>query len=38
MNVNVPFENNPHAFAIIFIISIFISVILGITMAKKEMF
>ncbi|HIH74558.1 MAG TPA: magnesium transporter CorA family protein [Methanosarcina sp.] len=38
MNVDVPFENNPHAFTIIFIISLFFSVILGITLAKKEMF
>jgi len=38
MNVDVPFENNPHAFTIIFIISMFFSVILALTMAKKEMF
>lgn len=38
MNVDVPFENNPHAFAIIFIISMFLSVILAVTMARKEMF
>jgi magnesium transporter len=38
MNVDVPFENNPHAFAIIFIISMFLSVILAVTMARKQMF
>lgn len=38
MNVDLPFGNNPHAFTIIFIISMLLSVILGITMAKKEMF
>lgn len=38
MNVDVPFENNPHAFTIIFIISMFLSVILAVTMARKEMF
>jgi magnesium transporter len=38
MNVDVPFENNPHAFAIIFTMTIFFSVILAITMARKQMF
>jgi len=38
MNVNVPFQGNPHAFTIIFIISMFFSVILAITMVRKEMF
>ena len=38
MNVDVPFEHNPHAFAIIFIITIFFSVILALTMVKKQMF
>jgi magnesium transporter len=38
MNVDVPFENNPHAFAIIFTMTIFFSVILAITMVRKQMF
>ncbi|MDD4250286.1 MAG: magnesium transporter CorA family protein, partial [Methanosarcina sp.] len=38
MNVSVPFQGNPHAFTIIFIISMFFSVILAITMLRKEMF
>jgi magnesium transporter len=38
MNVDVPFENNPHAFAIIFLITMFFSVILALTMVKKQMF
>ncbi|HPS88642.1 MAG TPA: magnesium transporter CorA family protein, partial [Methanosarcina vacuolata] len=32
MNVDVPFENNPHAFVIIFIMTLFFSMILAITM------
>jgi magnesium transporter len=38
MNVDVPFENNPHAFAIIFLMTMFFSVILALTMVKKQMF
>ena len=38
MNVSVPFQGNPHAFTIIFIISMFFSVILAVTMMRKEMF
>jgi magnesium transporter len=38
MNVDVPFENNPHAFTIIFIISMFFSIIIALTMVRKEMF
>jgi len=38
MNVDVPFENNPHAFAIIFMITMLISGVLAITMVKKQMF
>lgn len=38
MNVDVPFENNPHAFTIIFIISMFFAIIMALTMARKEMF
>lgn len=38
MNVDVPFENNPHAFAIIFSITIFFSVILALTMFRKQLF
>jgi len=38
MNVEVPFENNPHAFAIIFSMTIFFSVILAFTMFRKQLF
>lgn len=38
MNVAVPFRDNPHAFAIIFMITMLISGILAITMIKKQMF
>jgi magnesium transporter len=38
MNVEVPFENNPHAFAIIFVMTMFFSVILAFTMVKKQLF
>lgn len=38
MNVDVPFENNPHAFVIIFIITLFFSMILAITMLRKQLF
>ena len=38
MNVDVPFENNPHAFAIIFSITMFFSVILALTMFRKQLF
>jgi magnesium transporter len=38
MNVDVPFGNNPHAFAIIFIMTMIFSVILALTMVKKQLF
>ncbi|AKB55800.1 MULTISPECIES: magnesium transporter CorA family protein [Methanosarcina] len=38
MNVDVPFENNPHAFVIIFIMTLFFSLILAITMLRKQLF
>ncbi|AKB83241.1 Magnesium and cobalt transport protein CorA [Methanosarcina barkeri 3] len=38
MNVDVPFENNPHAFVIIFIISLVFSTILAFTMVRKQLF
>jgi magnesium transporter len=38
MNVDVPFENNPHAFVIIFLMTLFFSVILAVKMIKKQMF
>jgi len=38
MNVDVPFENNPHAFAIIFVMTMFFSVFLAITMVRKQLF
>jgi magnesium transporter len=38
MNVDNPLENVPHAFAIIFLMTTFFSVILAITMVKKQMF
>lgn len=38
MNVDVPFENNPHAFVIIFIMTLFFSMILAITMVRKQLF
>jgi magnesium transporter len=38
MNVDIPFENNPHAFAIIFIMTMVFSVILALTMVKKQLF
>lgn len=38
MNVDNPLENVPHAFAIIFLMTIFFSVILALTMVKKQMF
>ncbi|HEY3362913.1 MAG TPA: CorA family divalent cation transporter [Methanosarcina sp.] len=37
-NVDVPFENNPHTFAIIFIISFVFSVVLALTMVRKQLF
>jgi magnesium transporter len=38
MNVDVPFEYNPHAFVIIFIISLVSSTILALTMLRKQLF
>ncbi len=38
MNVDVPFENNPHAFLIIFMISMWVSVVLSIIMVRKKLF
>lgn len=38
MNVDVPFKSNPHAFAIIFIMTLFFSMILALTMVKKQLF
>ncbi len=38
MNVHVPFENNMHAFVIIFIMSTLFSVILAVVMFRKELF
>lgn len=38
MNVDVPFENNPHAFTIIFIMTLVSSVVLALTMVKKQLF
>ncbi|PAV14550.1 magnesium transporter [Methanosarcina spelaei] len=38
MNVDVPFEYNPHAFVIIFIISLVFSTILAFTMVRKQLF
>jgi magnesium transporter len=38
MNVDNPLENVPHAFAIIFLLTMFFSVILAYTMVKKQMF
>jgi len=38
MNVSVPFENNPHAFVIIFSISIVLSIILVFILMKRKMF
>lgn len=38
MNVEVPFENNPHAFVIIFIISLVFSTIIALTMLRKQLF
>jgi magnesium transporter len=38
MNVDNPLENVPHAFAIIFLLTMFFSVILAFTMVKKQMF
>jgi len=38
MNVDVPFEHNPHAFAIIFSITMFFSAILALTMFRKQLF
>jgi magnesium transporter len=38
MNVGIPLAGNPHAFAIIFLMTIFFSVILALTMVKKQMF
>lgn len=38
MNVDVPFENNPHAFVIIFIMTLFFSMIIALTMVKKHLF
>jgi magnesium transporter len=38
MNVDVPFQNNPHAFVIIFVMTMFFSVILAFTMVKKQLF
>ena len=38
MNVDVPFQNNPHAFVIIFVMTMFFSVILALTMVKKQLF
>ncbi len=38
MNVHVPFENNLHAFVIIFLMSTLFSVILAVVMFRKELF
>jgi len=38
MNVANPLENVPHAFAIIFLFTMFFSVILALTMVRKQMF
>lgn len=38
MNVHVPFQNNPHAFMIIFMMSTLFSVILSVFMVRKELF
>ena len=38
MNFDVPFENNPHAFVIIFIISFVFSVVLALIIVKKQLF
>lgn len=38
MNVHVPFENNLHAFVIIFLMSTLFSVILALVMFRKELF
>lgn len=38
MNVKIPFEDNPYAFAIIFLMTTFFSVILALTMVKKQLF
>ena len=38
MNVANPLENIPHAFAIIFLFTMFFSVILALTMVRKQMF
>lgn len=38
MNVEIPFENNPYAFFIIFIVTIVISIIAAFIMQKKKLF
>jgi magnesium transporter len=38
MNVHVPFQTNPHAFMIIFMMSTLFSVILSVFMVRKELF
>jgi magnesium transporter len=38
MNVHVPFQSNPHAFMIIFMMSTLFSVILSVFMVRKELF
>jgi len=38
MNVHVPFENNPYAFAIIFVISLVLSTVSAVIMARRKMF
>jgi Mg2+ and Co2+ transporters len=38
MNVDVPFENDPHAFVIIFIMTLVSSVLLALTMVRKQLF
>ncbi|MFV9510129.1 magnesium transporter CorA family protein [Tepidibacillus sp. LV47] len=38
MNVDVPFENNPHAFMIIFLISTVLSVVISLIFVKRKMF
>lgn len=38
MNVDNPLANVPHAFAIIFLVAMFFSVILALTMVRKQMF
>lgn len=38
MNVNVPFEGNPYAFTIIFVVSLIISIVAALIMQRKKLF